>query len=528
MADYPYTRRDHGWLPVLFGMLALAAGLGFRIWRIDGDPLWLDEAYSAFAADRGFAFLWHVVPRYDSHPPFYYTLVHLWRLAAGQGLLAARLPGLLCGVATIMVTAIAARRIATLTRIERTQARWLVAASVALVALQPLLIAMSRELRPYPVMILVYAVGLLGLIRLIEDSEANRPPDRPALLLVFAMQALSMWLHTLGPLFALALGLGGLAATLRRSMTGRDWIWLIGGELAVGLCYLPALAIMLGEVRGWTATWLHFVPSTVPSALGQIYLDWNLWTRLVGLAASVAGVVLLGRRMGGRRTATVLLLLAIVPVAASLWLSVEVAPVFLDRTLSPVAVPALLLVACGLVWPGRWAILALLPLALVLASMAAIDRIAAQAPPQQDWYAVLDWLGPSIRPGDEVWAYPNDGTLPLSYALKDRGEAMPVRPIPGPVPALDAVGFPATGVRGVVSLYPAQTAALATSPLARAPRTLWLLRLNYALYDPGDPMLRALERDRTVVAHFRRGPIDVTGLRRKDLPPVAATQQAQP
>jgi mannosyltransferase len=529
MADYHSTRRDYGWLPVLFGLLALAAGLGFRLWRIDGYPLWLDEAYSAFAADRGFAFLWHVVPRYDSHPPFYYTLVHLWRLAAGQGLLAARLPGLLCGIATIMVAAMAARRIATLTRIDRAQARWLVAASVALVALQPLLIAMSRQLRPYPVMILVYAIGLLGLLRLIEDDVLRRATSRRAMVLVFASQAMMLWLHALGPLFALALGLAGLAAVLRPGLGVGDWAWLIGGELVVALIYLPALLITLGEAGSWAqATWLHFTPSTLPTTIGQIYLDWNLWARLVGLAAGVAGVMLLSRRIGGWRVTTVLLLLAVVPVAVSILVSMAAAPVFLDRTLSPAAVPALLIVATGLAWPGRWAWLALLPLAVILGSMAEIDRSAAITGPQQDWYRTIDWLAPQVRGGDTVWAYPNDGALPLGYALRDRRQGLPVRPIPAAVPALTSAGNPAAGVRGVVSLHPGQIAALMAEPETKRPPTIWLLRLNYFIYDPGDPMLHALERDRVVVAHFRRGPIDVTGLRRKDLPPVATAQQAQP
>ncbi|WP_174286317.1 hypothetical protein, partial [Sphingomonas bacterium] len=43
---------------------AAIAGLMLRYRGIADEPLWLDEAYSAFAADHGWRFLWRVVPKY--------------------------------------------------------------------------------------------------------------------------------------------------------------------------------------------------------------------------------------------------------------------------------------------------------------------------------------------------------------------------------------------------------------------------------------------------------------------------------
>ena len=80
---------------------AAAIGVALRLWAIGREPLWLDEAYSAYAADHGFTFLWQVVPRYETHPPFYYSLLHLWVLAFGDGLLSLRMPGILAGLATL-------------------------------------------------------------------------------------------------------------------------------------------------------------------------------------------------------------------------------------------------------------------------------------------------------------------------------------------------------------------------------------------------------------------------------------------
>ena len=76
--------------------------------------------------------------------------------------------------------------------------------------------------------------------------------------------------------------------------------------------------------------------------------------------------------------------------------------------------------------------------------------------------------------------------------------------------------------------------AVAPSRLRRLRRTraerstIWLLRLSGQLYDTDDRMLHALERERVPVARFQSRQIDLIGLRRRDLAPVAAAEQAQP
>ena len=110
---------------ILFGLLAVAAvalGIGFRLWNIVHEPLWLDEAYSAYAASKGFDFLWGIVPQYETHPPFYYSLLKVWTLIFGDSLAALRALGALCGIGAIGAGVLAAREIGRMIDLARRNA----------------------------------------------------------------------------------------------------------------------------------------------------------------------------------------------------------------------------------------------------------------------------------------------------------------------------------------------------------------------------------------------------------------------
>ena len=522
------ARRWRAGTPLALSLVAILCAVTIRAWTIAVPPLWLDEAYSAFAADHGFGFLWHVVPRYETHPPLYYTILHLWSGAFGRSLLARRTLGLICGLASVAMLGLAADRLGRLTGRDVIARRWLVAVMLTLAAFQPLMIDMTEQVRPYPVMTLGYAIGLYALLRLAEDGAARRAPGRHWIALFFAAQALVLWLHSLGPLFGLSTFIALLIVVPRRGLTRADWAWLVGGQVLAGLVYLTALAILASQAPTWVkSTWLQFEPASVPDEVSYIYLNWNRWSRLIGLAAAIAGVAMLARRRGGGRIAGGLLVMALLPVALSILLSATVSPVFLTRTLSAATVPSLLLVGYGMVWPGRWQIAVLPVLLALIAPMISVDKLHAGRP-LQDWYGAIAWLAPRVAPGDTVWAYPNEAALPLAYALRDEHRRLPLLlSVPAPVPAFASGGFNPSGSRGVVSLYPAQIDRLMTTPYAKTPPTIWLVREVAGLYDPDDAMPAALERNRIVIATFHEGDIDIIGLRRRDLARVASPEQPQ-
>lgn len=501
-------------------VVLLAVALAVRLWGIGREPLWLDEAYSAYAADHGFAFLWQVVPRYETHPPFYYSLLRLWTLAFGDGLIALRAPGVIAGLATVPLTIAAADEAGRWLGWEARRRRDLRFAALAFACVAIPLVAMTREVRPYPLMILVYAAALLALLRLGRRADDGRRIGGGAYTVYLLLLEAMLWLHNLGPFYALALTLALAVAVLRPGLARRDWAMLAGGHALVALLYLPALRILLDQAPTWVrSTWLRFGLGELADHLPMLYAAPG-WPCLAALMLVVLATGAAWRLPAGRRLPAMLLILALLPVLLSVAVSLAVAPVFITRTMTPVAVPALVLFAIGAAaWRDwrRW--LGLGGTLMLCANMLAVDAQARAAGPMQDWYGTVDWLAARFRPGDVVFAYPNEGALPLSYALRDRHRAVPIRAVPTPVPSFDErdAWYP-TGSRGVVSLSRARLRAIAEEPATRAVPTIWLLRLGRETYDPGDAFLLELQRGRHVVRTWQAGPISIIGLARNQSP----------
>ena len=211
---------------ILAGLLFLF-GAAVRGWGIAAEPMWLDEGYSAYAAAKGWHFLWTVVPRYETHPPFYYSVLRAWTVVFGDGLLGHRSLGLAAGTTALVAVGLAARDAARTAGLD-SRLGPIAAFALGAAATSPVLVEMAREVRPYPLMILTYAAGCWALMRIAARGTFVGGRAYPAYL---ACVTLMLWLHNMGPLYAAAMGLALLIVAWPRS--GRDWAWIVGGHLIV-------------------------------------------------------------------------------------------------------------------------------------------------------------------------------------------------------------------------------------------------------------------------------------------------------
>lgn len=507
--QYPQSR-----LILALLLAAVAIGLFLRLGNLLGNPFWLDEAYTAFAAEKGLNFIWRVTPQYEVHPPFYYALMSVWADVFGTSLAAYRAVETLAGLATLPVLWSIGRQINV--RLGRPADRLLPAILVAFAALSPMLVQMSREVRPYALMILVYALGINLVLR---QAQSLKVWHRIAYL---ACLVLLLWLHTLGPLFAGSLALALLIFTWRPDWTAKDYGLFVGVHATAGLLWAPAVAILLYQASGWVqSTWLGFSWSGLPFALAQTYGVPNWFAALAGmglLATGFAGLT------SDKRAAFGLAVLAFLPVFGALVATLTVSPVFIPRTLTPVIVPALAVMALGAcrLIAIKSLLAKMLPAIFALALLLTALPLATRQR-DQDWYKVYDRMQPLLQKGDVILAYPNESALPLRFAARDRGRKVQIKALPVEVPAPPHSGPHPTGTRGVVSIDRNQMRA--ATDAARAAPTIWLVQINPHLFDPNDQLGQTLKADRAVSIDWKTEDTRVRAFRRSEAAP---TQQAKP
>jgi mannosyltransferase len=496
--------RQNRFAALAFLTVALLA-VFLRVYRLTDWPIWLDEGFSVFGADQGFAFIWNILPTYETHPPFFTALLRCWILLVGNSLVAVRSLGVIIGLITLPVVGYAALELARLTQRSTV---WLPISAMAFAASSSAFIDIARLVRPYYLLIFVYAVGIAALLRLVrgyrEDGQLARWPWRLYLISI----GLLFWLHNLGAFYVASLGLALLLLIGWKPLLTRHLRPFLVGHLLAGLAGLPALLIMFDQAPEWVnSTWLEFNIGDVPGQVMLLFAISNpIMLVFLGL---VCGYGIVSIRAKGRAPGFALLLLAFLPILFSVVISQWVTPVFLPRTLVACSVPMALLFGLGVASFNRVALAcgALLFLLNVDRSVKVLHL-----EPFENWYTASRWMLKDFKPGDQIYTYPNHTALPLRYALRDLNAKIAVRQLPGEVPSHDPQGWYPSGTRGVQSLSPARLSEIANDPRSNSAPTIWLVRLNKKLYDKQNMSIHIFSQKRAVIGHFEEGDIDITRL----------------
>lgn len=158
----------------IFLALLTAAAAGLRFFRIDGQPLWLDEAFSVWMGSQSPGEIVRLAVDIDQHPPVYHLLLHLWMRLGGTGEAWVRAFSALLGAATVpaiygLGSAIAGPRVGL--------------ASALILAFSPFHVQYGQEARPYAMLTLFACLSMWAAARLLigpsqEDVGDSHPPAR--------------------------------------------------------------------------------------------------------------------------------------------------------------------------------------------------------------------------------------------------------------------------------------------------------------------------------------------------------------
>jgi uncharacterized membrane protein len=463
-------------------LLVTGLALLLRLPTLASRSLWLDETYSAWFAAVPLHELWTSVPLYETHPPFYYTLLKGWTAMFGNGEVALRSLSVLASVLTVLAIPAGAR----LARLGAAAERVALLAALFL-AVNAASIQYAQQARPYALQALagsiaVFCAGMLVL--------AFARPDSPARTRLWAWVAglaigagLTMWLHNTGVFAALGLWTGMTVALLAATPgPRRPQIVAVGlagiGALLVWSPFVPML-VRQNAAMAHLSYWIRFTPRGITAA----------WTVISGgqvLHYPVALLVLLGFAWLWRRSRAHAWLFACVlalPILALAGYSYFVKPVFLSRLFLWLGPLGMVLAALGIVrLPPRWR----LPAVTVVLALSAYTVQGFYRSHTENWREMLAGLARDSRPGDVVLAFPNEVQMPVTYYMKT-GPA--VAYLPGPFPALH-LARTYTGNSGAPNIAPEDVARIRA--LTAGHRRVWVVERLANLYDPDGIVMKEM------------------------------------
>ncbi|HIQ02034.1 MAG TPA: hypothetical protein EYH30_07885, partial [Anaerolineales bacterium] len=396
----------------------IALSFALRLYHLDAQPIWWDEAISIRLATSSLPDLLtdraaHV------HPPLYFLLLKAWVTLAGSTAFSARF--LSAWFNTLLVPAVYAFG-------HRWLGRRAGAWAALLVAISPLYVVYAQEARAYALLPLVY----LALLDRVERVRARAcSPTRRDWLLLGLAEAIGLYLHYVFLLAVVYTNLLLLPALARR----RRWGGWLGSVALVGLLLLPwAVAVALH----WPAVLADAgvdAPFVEPVPLEYfVRLLWTFqWSGLTGapghppirwtataLAASLlAGIVALAGRKETRGEALRLLGHWLGPLTGALLLW-QLKPLSHPRYVALFAVALFILVAYLLNHLGRRrataplaALLGLAVLAVTLTSLHAYFANPRFA--KDDTQGVAAALSAHAASGDLILVPPEDWSVPYYY-----------------------------------------------------------------------------------------------------------------
>ncbi len=391
--------------------MSLAAFI-LRTWWLAKQSFWLDEGFSAALSGGP---LWYIVQQSftkEPNPPFYFLLLHLWRIPAGSGEFAIRFLSVAPAVAAVPLLYAIGRRLAG-------NRAGLVA--MALGAANPYLIWLAQEARMYSWALLWTMLGAYAMLRALGSG-------RRALWALFAAaNFLAVYTH-LYAIFVVAAEAVFLLLRPRRRK-------LVPGLVAVAapiVLFLPWF-ISIAAFAGESSTWRGFIGVwDMLRVLGvnfasQGHLPPGLDEGFALLLVLIAAVGMVGARTRNSEleTQNFVLLWLLLPIAAVYALSFK-EPLFSPRYFV-VVLPALLLLAgSGLARLPRAAGLAGVAL-LSAGSLWAAER--GQTVPsyaKEDYRLAASYVGVRSAPDDAIALVANYIIYPFAYYFHGAGQVVPL------------------------------------------------------------------------------------------------------
>lgn len=224
--------------PATLVLFVIALGFGLRLFHLDGQSFWYDEAFSAGVARATTA---QILSNEftDIHPPLYQLILHHWLVFGGSDF-AIRFLSTTLGVAAIAT-------IYSLGRALFDDTVGLVAAAIA--AVSPYQVFYSQEARMYTLLLLLSSMILLSHARILQTNS------RRWWFAYTASAVLGLYAHYLTALLLASLH---LHFAVHRITRRKPWRRLATSDGLVVLAFAPQLLIFVTQAQRVAGN--HWIP----------------------------------------------------------------------------------------------------------------------------------------------------------------------------------------------------------------------------------------------------------------------------
>ena len=404
----------------------------FRLSGLSSRSFWTDEAYSYWFQQLPWHALWHDTPSYETHPPFYYSVLKLWCQRFGVTEAAMRSLSVLASVATVAALAVWPRLFERNVLLE-----WLGLATAALLAVNAGNVQYAQQARPYALLTLCATFMVLTSASLLGDLFRSNAQDRvkrrfavkAAFLGLFA--GVTLWLHNTSPFLILANWLGlGVALVLYSTNKRRDFSLVAAALLLALLIWSPCVPILLEETQTVASNFWPLIsgemivwPITLvaggqyallPIAAISVYGLWRLWRVHKGFAAYCAITLFL-------------------PLLTVFSLSYLFRPILIARTFLWMGPIVLFLVSYGIASDAGKA-LSKAGVFILLLVLGGYETTLFYHAPSENYRALFHTLQTTTSANDVILVYPNELDVGLRYYQRFASHRLRYYALPRPFP----------------------------------------------------------------------------------------------
>lgn len=403
-------------------LIIIAFGAALRVYELDADSLWLDEASSIKFAHESLKGIIETTAK-DVHPPLYYFALHYWINLFGDSETDARLLSALFGILALAVTYMVAARL-----FDRATA--LLAAF--LLALSRFHLEFSQEARMYSLLCLLGLLSFYFFIKLLEDKSS-----RLALAGYIAASALMMYTHVYSFFILAAQNLYLLTLLFAaKDIFKRNWKSWLAAQVTLIILFLPWLSVQAQQFsRVQEGFWIPKLPPrlllyTLTMYAGSHQLAWifslvivlSLFAGWKGWSEKTTPQSSIDESEKGlhasRLKLYLLLLWLLCPILLPYIVSQFSSPIFLPKY-TIAALPAFVILAARGVLSLRFHQLRLMVVLLIVCFSVVTLKNYYGSLRKDLWREAVAHFKPLARPGDLVLFHDQSGEVPFEYYYKE-------------------------------------------------------------------------------------------------------------